>query len=137
MSHVLDTNVVSALARSDPRAVRRLLALPPSQVFVPHPVVAEIRYGLERLPRSRRRTALEHRCEELFAALLRVEWTDEVSRSFGAIKADLERAGARLDDFDIAIAAHALALGAVLATANTRHLGRVPGLQLEDWTKAP
>ena len=137
MSHVVDTNVVSALVRSDPIASRRLLALPPSQIYLPHPVVAEIRYGLERLPRSRRRTTLERRCEELFSALQRVEWTDDVSLCFGTIKADLERIGARIDDFDVAIAAHAVALGAVLATANTRHFGRISGLQVEDWTKAP
>jgi len=52
------------------------------------------------------------------------------------IKAELERAGERIEDFDIAIAAHALAGGHVLATANTRHLARIKELELEDWTKA-
>jgi predicted nucleic acid-binding protein len=60
---------------------------------------------------------------------------DEVSDRFGTAKAALERVGTRLEDFDLAVAAHALASGAVLVTANVRHLGRIPGLRIEDWAK--
>jgi len=34
---------------------------------------------------------------------------------------------------DTLIAAHALALGAVVATNNVRQFGRVPGLTVENW----
>ena len=51
----------------------------------------------------------------------------------GAIKADLARRGVLLEDFDTAIAAHALALEGVLVTGNPRHFERIPGLRLEDW----
>jgi tRNA(fMet)-specific endonuclease VapC len=135
MSFVLDTVVVSALMRGEPAVVRRLLAVEPSEVFVPQPVVAEIRYGLARLPRSRRRARLEERARELLSALPRAAWNDEVSARFGATKADLERRGERLEDFDVAIAAHALAADATLVTANVRDLGRIRGLRIEDWTE--
>jgi tRNA(fMet)-specific endonuclease VapC len=133
MSFLLDTNVFSAIVRGEPKPTSRLLSLVPSEVFVPQPVVAEIRYGLARLPRSRRRSALELRCTRLLGAVRRAEWTDEVSERFGALRAQLEQIGQRLDDFDAAIAAHALAMNAILATANVRHFGRVEGLALEDW----
>jgi len=67
---------------------------------------------------------------------VRAPWTDDVRNHFGAIKVDLERLGQRLDDFDVAIAAHALAHQAVLATRNVRHLGRIRHLTVEDWTVA-
>jgi tRNA(fMet)-specific endonuclease VapC len=66
--------------------------------------------------------------------LARSEWTDEISECFGRIKAALEKGGRPIEDFDIAIAAHALATGAVLVTANLDHMARVPGLQVEDWS---
>jgi tRNA(fMet)-specific endonuclease VapC len=134
--YVLDTNVVSALMRHEAAAVSRLLALSPRDVVMPQPVAAEIRYGLARLPRSRRRAALADSFRRLLGSIRRADWTDEVSDRFGAVKAHLESRGERLDDFDVAIAAHALALDAVLVTANERHLGRVPGLALEVWSGA-
>ena len=68
------------------------------------------------------------------AELPRAEWTDAVSQMFGRIKATLERRGMRIEDFDAAIAAHALALDATLVTANVDHMIRVPGLLVEDWS---
>lgn len=132
-TRVLDTTAFSALMRGDAATVDQLAALGPSRVLVPQPVVAEIAYGLARLPASRRSARLAARFALLLSELRRAEWTDGVSRRFGEVKADLERRGTPLEDFDIAIAAHALAGDAVLVTSNARHMGKVPGLRLEAW----
>jgi tRNA(fMet)-specific endonuclease VapC len=58
-----------------------------------------------------------------------------VSEHFGSIKAMLEKRGQRIEDFDAAIAAHALAEDAVLVTANFDDMARVPGLRVEDWAR--
>ncbi len=63
----------------------------------------------------------------------RAIWTDEVSRAFGLTKADLERRGVRLEDFDVAVAAHALALNATMVTDNVTHMKRVATLRVENW----
>ncbi|MEO7332058.1 MAG: type II toxin-antitoxin system VapC family toxin [Minicystis sp.] len=136
MKYVLDTNVLSALMKGEHSAVERLKALHKDDVGVPQPALAEIAYGIARLPKSKRREALQERFELLRTELLRVEWTDDVSERFGAIKAVLEKRGERVEDFDAAIAAHAVSRGAVLATANIKHMVRVPGLVVEDWSKA-
>jgi len=49
------------------------------------------------------------------------------------ICADLWRRGEPLDDADILIAAIVRANGLVLATNNTAHFARIPGLDLENW----
>jgi tRNA(fMet)-specific endonuclease VapC len=131
--YLLDTNAVSALMKGAPAVVARLAATSPADVAVPQPVLAEIAYGIERLPRSKRRRTLQRRFVLIRAELRRAEWTDAVSDAYGRIKSTLERRGARIEDFDAAIAAHALALDATLVTANREHMGRVPGLQIEDW----
>jgi tRNA(fMet)-specific endonuclease VapC len=87
----------------------------PNDVFVPHPVVAEIRFA------------------SLFAAITRAPWTDDVSQHFASTKADLERRGVRFEDMDVIIAAHALAMAATLVTRNVRRFSRVRGLTLETW----
>jgi tRNA(fMet)-specific endonuclease VapC len=138
VKYVLDTNVVSLLMKGDPNAVERLKRVARGDVCLPQPVVAEIAYGIQRLPRSKRKDALASRFELLKGELKRVAWSDDVSDAFGLIKATLERKGEPIEDFDAAIAAHALAAGGVLVTANVKHMTRVPELQIEDWSrKAP
>jgi tRNA(fMet)-specific endonuclease VapC len=131
--YVLDTNAVSALMKGDAAFVERLASHTPADIAIPQPVIAEIAYGIERLPRSRRRSILQARFDLICSELPRAEWTDAVSQAFGRIKAALERRGTRIEDFDAAIAAHALANGATLVTANADHMHRVPGLAIENW----
>ena len=133
MKYVLDTDVFSALMRGDARAIDRLASAKRTDVAVPQPVLAEIAYGIERLSSSARRESLQQRFDLLRSQLSRREWTDEVSEAFGRMKAVLEKKGKRLEDFDIAIAAHAVATGSTLATGNTQHMARIPELRIENW----
>ena len=135
MKYVLDTNAVSALMKGEPNVIARLKQVPRTDVFIPQPVIAEIEYGIERLPRSKRREALASRFQLLKSELLRAVWSDEVSHTFGSIKAALERKGERIEDFDAAVAAHAVAAAGVLVTANLKHMTRIAGLDIEDWQK--
>jgi tRNA(fMet)-specific endonuclease VapC len=121
--------------KGEPHVVRRLKEASRGEVAIPQPVLAEIAYGIERLPQSKRREVLQERFDLIRTELARVPWTDVVSEHFGFVKADLERKGRRIEDFDAAIAAHALAEEAVLVTANLDDMERVPGLQIEDWAQ--
>jgi len=133
VTYVLDTNAISALMKGSPRVVERLAKTTPADVAIPQPVIAEIAFGIERLPRSKRRASLQSRFELLCGQIPRADWTDVVSQMYGRVKATLERRGTRIEDFDAAIAAHALALDAILVTANLDHMTRIPGLRVEDW----
>ena len=97
-------------------------------------MLAEIAYGIERLPRSKRRDAFASQFERVRSVFQRVAWTDDVTVRFGEIKAQLEKNGRRIEDFDAAIAAHAVSLDAALVTANVGQMSRVPGLRFEDWS---
>lgn len=134
MTYILDTNAVSALMKGDRVVVDRLRHVPKSEIGIPQPALAKIVYGIERLPRSKRKDTLRERFELVRAELGRANWSDDVTETFGTIKATLEKKGQRIEDFDAAIAAHALSLGAVLVTANTDHMVRIAGLAVEDWS---
>jgi tRNA(fMet)-specific endonuclease VapC len=133
MKYILDTNTVSALMQGDPRAVDQLARVDRNDVAVPQPVFAEIAYGIARLSKSKRKHALRECLALLRSELKSAAWSDDVSDAYGEIKANLERAGTRIEDFDAAIAAHAQAQGAVLVTANVKHMARVPQLIVADW----
>jgi len=56
---------------------------------------------------------------------------------FGMLKSKLEKTGSRLDDFDLIIAACALAHNLTLVTNNEKNFQRIEGLKLTNWTRDP
>lgn len=118
MRYLLDTNTVSALMRGEPSVATRVSGTPREDVAISQVTAAEIEFGLRYLPASKRRRALEAQWSAIGSELVRLPWSDEVSRRFGERKARLEKAGQRMSDFDLAIAVHALAYGLTLITAD-------------------
>lgn len=53
---------------------------------------------------------------------------------YGAIRARLESEGRGIGPLDTLTATHAMALGAILVTHNTKEFQRVEGLVVEDWS---
>lgn len=137
MRLVLDTSVVSALMRREEPALVRLAALRPGDLLLCSPVGAEIRFGLERLPGSRRRDLLEAEYARLRSVLPWCDWTEAAALEFGRQKALLERAGTPVADMDVIIASVASSVGAGVATRNARDFLRVAGLSVEDWGAPP
>lgn len=135
MKYILDTNTLSFAMKGDPSVSARLRSLARTDVLLPQPVLAEIEYGLARLPNSKRRDRLTRHFQLFLSEIQRAPWTDEVSQAFGTAKAELERRGLAIEDFDLAIAAHALARGATLVTDNLGHMGRIPNLLLQNWRR--
>lgn len=58
--------------------------------------------------------------------------TNEAKRA-GDLRMQVEKAGTPVGPYDLLIAAHALAVGATLITANTVEFRQVKGLALESW----
>lgn len=54
---------------------------------------------------------------------------------FGDIKAELKRKGTLIDDFDILIGCAAIVSNLTMVTDNVKHLERLPGIVIENWTK--
>jgi tRNA(fMet)-specific endonuclease VapC len=135
VKYVLDTNTLSALMEADANVLAHLQQVEPASVAMPQPALAEIMYGIERLPRSRRKEKLRANLQLLLSQVTRLAWSDEVSHMFASVKAMLERRGQPIEDFDVAIAAHAVGDNVVLVTTDAKHMSRVPGITIEDWSR--
>ncbi|HJZ13417.1 MAG TPA: PIN domain-containing protein, partial [Acidobacteriota bacterium] len=59
-----------------------------------------------------------------------VELSREIMRAYAHERARLEKKGEGLDQFDLLIAATALAHSLILVTRNTKHFSRIEGLRL-------
>lgn len=121
---ILDTNVLSELTRISPSAkVFTWMALqPPSSIFTTAITQAEMLYGVELMPKGRRRTALlaavEQMLEEDFADHI-MPFDGDAAVSFGWIYASRRVMGKPIFQADAQIAAIAHSRGAALATRNT------------------
>jgi predicted nucleic acid-binding protein len=121
---LLDTNVVSEFMRAHPDGQVKLFVAAQrlETLFLPSLVVAEIRYGLARLPEGQRRSGLE----ALFERLLAEGFADRVlpfdatcAACYARARAAREAAGRPISMPDALIGGMALAHGATLATRNT------------------
>jgi len=60
----------------------------------------------------------------------------DASRTYGALRAELEAGGRIIGNNDLRIAAHAKAAKLVLVTNNEREFQRVSGLEIQNWAKS-
>ena len=121
---VLDTNVVSEAWRPQPNAavVNWLRFQPSNLLFLCTPVLAELRYGVERLPAGRRRDRLKAAVDQVEAEGYRdriLPLDTAAAAEFGRLTAKREKIGRRISTMDALIAAITLAQGAALATRDT------------------
>ena len=132
MLYMLDTNAVSAALKGIPQIDTRLAALAPSEWCISAITRAELRYGVALRPAAVR---LARYVDAFLQTVWTADWDVKAADQHGRLRARLRQAGTPIGDFDEMIAAHALAMGAVLVTDNTRHFERVEGLSLENWLR--
>jgi len=121
---ILDTNVISELARTDPEpnVVTWLDSLPAAEVATTAITVAELLYGVARLPDGRRRAALAETIDALISEDFRgrVEPFDRrAAERYATIVVGREKKGRPIGMADAQIAAICLVRSAPLATRNT------------------
>ena len=133
MIWLLDTNIiVFCLRGKSPTAMRRLSAVPASEVRIPLQVHAELMVGVEK---SQHPAQARVRVEA-FLAPFAIVWPEaDVENHYVAIRTELEAMGTPIGEADLWIAATARAAGGTLITNNTGEFSRVPKLVIEDWTK--
>ena len=127
--YLLDTNICIELLKGNRNVRSRIEEAGPRNCYISEITVAELYYGAYKGERSFEKRQDIRFLLELFD-LLPIAPCLAV---YGEIKTLLERRGERLDEFDLLIGASALEAGLCLVTNNTKHLSRIPGINLEDW----
>lgn len=131
MRYMLDTNIVSAIVR-EPRGkvLDRLLEVGEENVFISIITHGEIWYGVKKNGSQELAQKVSAVTRRLYAAPLQLP-TDQ---RYAEIRLAL-RQGKNIGPNDLWIAAHAVALDAVLVTNNETEFSRVPGLKIENWLR--
>ena len=129
---MLDTNIASYLLKGKSPALReRVLSLRPGELACISVVTeAELLYGIAKSGIGEQRT----RMLQWFLQLVSIHsWGRQEAVVYGRLRARQEEMGRSLGPLDMQIAAHAIALGAVLVSSD-KAFAHVPALlRLENW----
>ncbi len=130
LRYLLDTNIISELVRR-PRGqvASRIAKVGEDSICTSIVVAAELRCGAEKSASKQ----LSERFDLLMSALEVLSPEPPADRCYGELRNHLTRQGTPIGPNDLLIAAHALAAGLTLVTANTREFARVPSLRIENW----
>jgi len=120
---ILDTNVISEAIRKqpDPKIISWIDEQKTMELHLCAPVIAELQYGVSKLPESKRQRDLARRVAELAIEPFRgrvLPFDFAAAELFGPMVADRERRGRPIQLMDAMIAAIVLDHNARIATRN-------------------
>ena len=131
--YLLDTNVLSELIRKHPNpgVKGRVQNLRYEDTNASIITLFALRYGA-----MRRDDAADFWMRILRQIVPATRWLAadvDVAQRAGDITAQLERRGVPVGTEDVFLGATALQHNLILASGNTRHFSRIPGLRVENW----
>jgi tRNA(fMet)-specific endonuclease VapC len=133
MKVMLDTNICIAIIKRKPQQVlKRFTAYKVGEVGISWVTLAELEFGVAKSQHQEKNQAA---LDEFVLPLEIANFDREAARVYGRVRAALEKKGTPVGALDMLIGAHALFLGATLATNNTREFSRIKGLAVVDWLK--
>lgn len=133
---VLDTNVVSELMKlvPDSRVKDWMLAQHNEPFSLTAVTVAELEFGLQRLPDGQRKGTLYQQFETFTSALPVLPLDDLAGLEAGRLRAIREATGLASQPSDMLIAGIVSSLGASLATRNTSDFAGLPLQLINPWS---
>lgn len=131
--YMLDTNTASYIIKGEPAVIReRLRNVPMANVCVSAITEAELLRGVAKKPEAK------HLPVVVKEFLLRVEilpWDSDAADAYAQLRTACENEGKPLGNMDMLIAAHSVAVGAVLITNDKAFYNVEHHLMLDDWSK--
>jgi len=132
---VIDTNVVSELMKPKPDlpVTTWVLSKASTDLFMTSITLAEILYGIERLPNGKRKALLRSTAADVFATFADhvLPFDTGAATAYATIVDARDRRGLPIDGFDAQIASICRARGAGLATRNVKDFEHT-GIQVYD-----
>ena len=132
---VLDTNVISELMKRQPDEVveKWFFSLNEKTLCTTAITIAEIEYGLLRLPDGKRRNYLHDRFTNLITTLSTLVFDINAASHAGTFRALRERRGLPAEPSDMMIAGIVANASASLATRNIRDFDYLPITIVNPW----
>lgn len=132
MSYLIDTNIIIYSIKGNPVVQNNFLKnenIPKSISVITY---GELLFGAKKSQNLEKNIAIVYRIKELFPI---IDVDQATIETFSELKANLQKSGSTIDDFDLLIASTALTMNSILVTNNEKHFNRIKGLKIENWSK--
>ena len=137
---IVDTNVASELMKPSPAPAVRdwVRARGGRELYTTSITLAEIHYGIERLPDGHRKELLRTTADEVFAAFEEqiLPFDAAAAARYASIVTRRDSVGLPIDGFDAQIASICRTHGAVLATRNGKDFRDIDLDLIDPWNDA-
>ena len=101
----------------------------PGNLFISEITLAELKYGVENSEHSEK----NRKVLDLFLTGVKILPIFHALDLYAKEKVRLQKAGTRIDDFDLLIGTTAITHNLVMVSNNTSHFKIIKGIKLEDW----
>lgn len=129
--YLLDTNICIALLRGNKEIAQKLISVGEGNCCLSVITLYELMFGAYYSKHEDREVPKVKLFAERFPILSLLDAAEE----YAAIKTQLRSSGILIDEFDLLIAATALANDYILVTDNLKHFQRISDLKIENWIR--
>lgn len=130
MKYLLDTNICIYFLKGQFDLIAKLKKVKFENLYISEITIAELKYGAAKSEYPEKNKEVVERLISNFKQIPIFKSLD----IYADEKARLRRSGQIVDDFDLLIGATAISNEMVLVTNNEKHLSRLSGIKIENWT---
>lgn len=136
MKYLLDTNVMIHLMNKIEPVSSNIMKQNMSDLAISKITMAELAYGVENSAPERQESNRVARAM-LLAPFNKINLDDDVIVEYGKAKAYLkqQKIYTPSNEFDIIIAATAIAKDMIVVTENVNDFNKIPGIKIDNWNK--
>lgn len=129
--YLLDTNICIYITKQKPASVlKKFETIAPDSAKMSIITYGELHFGATKSSMPEKNEIL---LQELTQYIQPIALPLDSAKHYGKIRHLLQTKGSPIGANDMWIAAHALAIDAILVTNNTREFSRIPHLKIENW----
>lgn len=128
--YLLDTDICIFFLQGKLGLVKKIEEIGVENCYVSEITIAELLFGAENSQNYEKHIKEVQQFEDSFKIIP----IFNILGLYAKEKVRLRKAGTQVAEFDLLIGATAVAHNMIMVTGNERHLGKIKGIQIENWT---
>lgn len=132
MSYLIDTDIIIYSIKGNQTVQNNFLKNENYPKMISVISYGELLFGAKKSKKIEKNLAVVYRIKELFPF---INIDKAIIETFSDLKAKLQKSGNIIDDLDLLIGSTALTHNLTLVTNNEKHFKKIPGLEIDNWSK--